>query len=77
MKRLSRIEGRDISEMVLLDDNVLNLEANPRNSIPINSFGSFLGYDNELEDFKELLAYIFESDDVREFIDYIKRLDIS
>ena len=64
LKDLSKVGGRHLSDMILLDDTEEQIELNEDNSIQIASFGEEMGEDSELEGFALLAKEIAAADSV-------------
>ena len=73
VKQLSRVQGRRMEDMVLIDDSLEHLEENFENSLEMSKFGSELGEDDELPALAELLKDIFCDGDVRTIISNLKK----
>ena len=64
LKDLSKVEGRSLSKMILLDDATEQIELNEDNAIQICPFGDNMGEDCELEGFALLAKEIASSENV-------------
>ena len=64
LKDLSKIGGRRLSDMILLDDTVEQIELNEDNAIQIAPFGDEMGEDCELEGFALLAMEIAATNSV-------------
>ena len=64
LKDLSKVGGRSLSNMILLDDTNEQIELNEDNAIQISTFGDEMGEDSELEGFALLAKEISEASNV-------------